>query len=396
MTERCIRPTGGAVLGVLLALGAGAAGCAPSPESQPEPEAAAPQEDGVPVFEVDPTWPKQPFPDQWIMGGAMGVDVDANDHIWVSHLASDLTQFETGAAADPPRAICCRPAPPIIEFDQDGNIVRAWGGPGEGYQWPRSVHGLTVDYRGNVWVGGNVAPDAHVLKFAPDGRFLLQIGRSGESRGNADTANLGSPADVAIDPDTNEVWVADGYRNRRVIAYDADTGEYKRHFGAYGEPPPDTPPAPPGGGPPPAAQDGPPKRFGLVHCVVISNDDLVYVCDRVFDRIQVFRTDGTYVTERVITPDVVGAVANDVSFSPDPEQRFMYVTDHASSKVWILRRETMEVVGSFGYGGHFVGGFTITHNIATDSKGNLYVTEGLEGKRVQRFLYKGMGPATAQ
>jgi len=343
----------------------------------------------APRFEVDPSWPKQPFPDAWIMGGGMGVDVDAQDHIWVSHLATDLTMFETAAAADPPRAICCRPAPPIIEFDQEGNVVQAWGGPGDGYEWPRSVHGLTVDPEGNIWVGGNVQPDAHLLKFAPDGRFLLQIGRSGESQGSGDTANLGSPADVAVDGASREVWVADGYRNRRVIVYDSETGAYKRHFGAYGNVPVDGPPArfTPG-------QDELPQQFGLVHCVVISNDGLVYVCDRVYDRIQVFQKDGTFVKERVITPDVVGGVVNDIALSHDPEQRFMYVTDHASSKVWILQRDTMDVVGSFGYGGHFVGGFTITHNIAVDSMGNLYVTEGLEGKRVQRFLYKGLGPAT--
>ena len=342
----------------------------------------------VPHFEVDPSWPKQPFPDEWIMGGGMGVDVDAQDHIWVSHLASDLTMFETAAAADPPRAICCRPAPPIIEFDQEGNLVQAWGGAGDGYEWPRSVHGLTVDPDGNIWVGGNVQPDAHLLKFAPDGRFLLQIGRSGESQGSNDTANLGSPADVAVDAASREVWVADGYRNRRVIVYDSETGAYKRHFGAYGNPPVDGPPVPftPG-------QSELPPQFGLVHCVVISNDGLVYVCDRVYDRIQVFQKDGTFVTEKVITPDVVGAVVNDIALSHDPEQRFMYVTDHASSKVWILLRDTMEVVSSFGYGGHFVGGFTITHNIAVDSQGNLYVTEGLEGKRVQRFRFTGMGPA---
>ena len=348
----------------------------------------------VPRFEVDPSWPKQPFPDAWIMGGGHGVDVDAQDHIWVAHLATDegegrLSMYEAGAASDPPRAICCRPAPPIIEFDQDGNIVRAWGGPGDGYQWPTGIHGLTVDSQGNIWVGGTVQPDAQVLKFTPEGRFLLQIGRSGESKGNSDTANLGQPSDLAVDTASREVWVSDGYGNRRVIVYDSETGAYKRHFGAYGNPPLDVPAVPftPGRG-------EPPPQFNLVHCVVISNDGLVYVCDRVYDRIQVFRKDGTFVKEKIINPDVVGSVANDIAFSPDPEQRFMYVTDHTSSKVWILQRDTMEVVGSFGYGGHFVGGFTIAHNIAVDSKGNLYVTEGLEGKRVQRFLFKGMGPAT--
>lgn len=340
---------------------------------------------GVPRFEWDPTWPKQPFPNAWQMGGGHGVAVDANDHIFVAHRAADLSAFEAAAAANPPKAVCCKPAPAIIEFDQAGNLVKAWGGPGEGFQWPKSVHGLSIDHKGNIWVGGNESPDAHVLKFTRDGRFLLQIGRSGESKGNSDTANMGQPSEATVDPVTNEVWVADGYRNHRVIAYDADTGGYKRHFGAYGKAPEDTPRRPA-----PATGPTPPSQFGLVHCVKISNDGLVYVCDRVNDRIQVFRRDGTFVMEKIITPNVVGAVANDIAFSRDPAQRFMFVTDHASSKVWILRRSDMEALGSFGFGGHFGGGFTIAHNIASDSKGNLYVTEGLEGKRVQRFLYKGL------
>ena len=236
-----------------------------------------------------------------------------------------------------------------------------------------------------------MAPDAQILKFSPDGTFLLQIGRSGQTGGNHDTENLGQPADVSVDTEANEVFVADGYRNHRVIVFDSETGAFKRQFGAYGNAPEDSEPvfdaAPPPVGTPP------PSQFGLVHCVKIANDGLVYVCDRSNDRIQVFHKDGTYITEKIVTPEIIGAVANDLAFSHDPEQRFMYVTDHASSKVWILTRSDMEVVGSFGFAGHFGGGFTVTHNIATDSHGNLYVTEGLEGKRVQRFLYKGLGPA---
>jgi len=340
----------------------------------------------IPRYEWDPTWPRQPLPHNWILGGGHGVAVDAKDHIWVAHRAADLNSFESAAAATPPRGGCCVPAPPILEFDQAGNLLSSWGGPGEGYQWPKSIHGLTIDHKGNFWIGGNEPPDAQILKFTRDGKFLLQIGRSGESKGNADTKNLGQPADTSVDPVTNEVWVADGYRNHRVIVFDAETGAYKRHFGAYGKPPDD--------GPVPrfvlAPGVAPPPKYGLVHCVKIANDGLVYVCDRVHDRIQVFRRDGTYVTEKILTPEVPGAVSNDIAFSPDREQRFIYVTDHASLKVWIVRRRDLEVLGSFGHGGHFGGGFTITHNIASDSKGNLYVTEGLEGKRVQRFLYKGM------
>ncbi len=341
---------------------------------------------GVPRFEWDPSWPKQPFPHSWIMGGAHGVAVDAQDHIWVLHRSTDLNQYEAAAAAIPPKGACCKPAPPVLEFDQQGNVLRSWGGPGDGYQWPKSPHGLAIDPKGNMWIGGNEAPDSHVLKFSPDGKFLLQIGKSGQGKGNADLANLGQPADTFVDAASNEVWVADGYKNRRVIVFDADTGAYKRHFGAYGRPPVDgaVPRFTPGIG------VAPPSHFALVHCVKIAHDGLVYVCDRVHDRIQVFRKDGTFVTEKILTPEIVGAVANDIAFSPDRDQRFMYVTDHGTSKVWIVRRRDLAVIGSFGFAGHFGGGFTITHNIAADSKGNLYVTEGLEGKRVQRFLYKGL------
>ena len=358
----------------------------PSGQKKPAPKAAAKDASGVPRYEWDPTWPKQPFPDAWETGGGMGVAVDAKDHIWFLHRAKDLSAFESAAGAVPPRAICCKPAPAVIEFDQAGTVVSSWGGPGPGYEWPSSEHGLTIDHKGNFWIGASEGKDAQILKFTRDGKFLLQLGKSGQSKGNSDTANLKGAADTAVDPATNEVWVADGYGNRRVIVYDADTGAYKRHFGAYGNKPEDGPAQryTPNAGMPM------PTQFALVHCVKFSNDGLVYVCDRVHDRIQVFRKDGTFVKEKIVTPDVVGAVANDIAFSPDKEQRFMYVTDHASSKVWILPREDMSVVGSFGYGGHFGGGFTIVHNIAADSKGNLYVTEGLEGKRVQRFLYKGL------
>jgi DNA-binding beta-propeller fold protein YncE len=350
------------------------------PSAQVAPDAS------VPRFEWDPTWPNQPFPHDWIMGGGHGVAVAADDHIWVLHRAADLNQFEAAAAAVPPKAACCKPAPPVLEFDQAGNLLRSWGGPGDGYQWPKSPHGLTIDPKGNMWIGGNEPPDSQLLKFSPDGKFLLQIGRSGQGKGNADLANLGQPADTFVDGATNEVWVADGYKNRRVIVFDADTGAYKRHFGAYGRPPVDgaVPRFTPGPGVPP------PSDFALVHCVKVAHDGLVYVCDRVHDRIQVFHKDGTFVKEKTLTPEIAGAVANDIAFSPDPDQRFMYVTDHATSKVWIVSRCDLAVRGSFGFAGHFGGGFTITHNIAADSKGNLYVTEGLEGKRVQRFLYKGL------
>ena len=396
MTQHCIPRT--AVLtffSFVLVISLWNISCSPAEQAEAPDPAQIGVGAGVPTFEWDPTWPKQPLPNQWTIGGGMGVAVDEMDHIWISHKPNDITALEAAAAADPPQAICCIPAPSIIEFDQEGNVVQAWGGPGSGYEWPYAEHGLTIDYKGHVWIGGHEAPDSQFLKFTRDGKFLLQIGRSGQRTGNSDLQNLGMPSDVSVDPTTNEVWVADGYQNRRVIVFDADTGEYKRHFGAYGNVPEDqltltTPENVAHFG---ASEDALPQQFGVVHCVKISHDGLVYVCDRENNRIQVFDRDGTFVTEKVINPDVIGAVSNDIAFSRDPEQRFMYVTDHASSKVWILTRSDMNVIGSFGFAGHFGGGFIVAHNIATDSMNNLYVTEGLEGKRVQRFLYKGLTPA---
>ena len=183
----------------------------------------------VPRFQVDPLWPK-PLPNLWVMGSVIGVSVDSRDQIWMIHQPSSLSDNERAAALDPPLAACCVPAPPILVFDQEGNLVNSWGGPGAGYQWPQSEHGLYVDYKDNAWIAGNGSNDHQIVKFTRDGRFLLQIGRSGMSTGSNDTENLKQPTTMTVDPVANEVYVADGYGNRRVIVFDADTGEYKRHW----------------------------------------------------------------------------------------------------------------------------------------------------------------------
>ena len=248
----------------------------------------------VSAFVFDPSWPK-PLPNSWILGNVVGVAVDARDHIWVLHRPGTLSDFERAAALDPPRAVCCRPAPPVIEFDQEGNVVQAWGGPGTGYEWPLAdprppaaaylspipigEHGIFVDHADHVWIGGNGGTATHVLKFSRSGEFLLQIGRRGQSDGSNDTQNLRGPAGLTVDPDTNEVYVADGYGNRRVIVFDADTGDYRRHWGAYGSRPDDD-------ATDRYVPDGPPPRqFNTVHCVRIGRDGLVYVCDRDNNRI---------------------------------------------------------------------------------------------------------------
>jgi DNA-binding beta-propeller fold protein YncE len=341
----------------------------------------------VPIFEVDPLWPK-PLPNNWLLGWTIGAWVDDQDYVWTIHRgASGLHVNEKGAELDPPIADCCRTAPPILVFDQEGNLVKFWGGPGPGYEWPESNHGVHVDYKGNVWIGGNGQKDAQVLKFTRDGRFLMQVGAYGKNGGSNDPQNFGRAAKIWVDPQTNEAYIADGYLNKRVAVIDADTGKMKRLWGAYGNKPDDTNLGPYDPKAPLAQQFRNP-----VHCVERTNDGLVYVCDRANDRIQVFRPDGTFVKEAIYAKDTRGAGSVwDVTFSKDPEQRYMFLADGQNEKVRIIWRATLEELTNFGDGGRQPGQFYGVHSIASDSKGNLYTTETYEGKRVQKFVNKGIG-----
>ena len=344
-----------------------------------------------PVFEVDPLWPK-PLPNHWLLGTTIGVSVDNRDHIWIVHRGDSLSAGETPAAQDPPVATeCCFPAPPVLEFDQAGTLVNYWGGPGEGYEWPASNHGIWVDHMDNVWIGGNGGPDSHLLKFDRYGNFLLQVGRSGGNAGSNDSENFGRVAKIMVDPKDNEAYIADGYLNKRVAVLDAETGAMKRFWGAYGNTPDD---ADLGRYDPDAE---PAQQFRTpVHCADLSNDGLVYACDRVNNRIQVFQKDGTFVEELIVARETLGAgSAWDVAFSRDADQKYLYMADGVNEKVYIIDRQEMEVISSFGDGGRQPGQFYGAHSIATDSSGNIYTTETFEGKRVQKFVYKGEGPIQA-
>jgi DNA-binding beta-propeller fold protein YncE len=344
----------------------------------------------VPAFEYDATWPK-PLPETWAIGPVVGVSVDARDHIWIVHRRSALITNEryTASAQKPPIALCCEPAPPILEFDQVGNLVSSWGGQGSGYEWPQSEHGIYVDQKDFVWTAGNGARDAQILKFTRQGKFVLQIGHQGKSTGNNDTVNVHGAADMKVDPAANEVYVADGYGNRRVIVFDADSGAFKRMWGAYGNRPEDADIGP-------YKPDAPPaQQFRTPHSVAIANDGLVYVCDRANDRVQVFKKDGAFVKEVFIAKGtILAGSANTVTFSRDPRQQYLYVLDGGDHRVWILLRDSLQVVGQFGRHGHWGGQLDVPHNMAVDSKGNLYIGETLEGRRVQRFLYKGLKAAS--
>jgi DNA-binding beta-propeller fold protein YncE len=342
----------------------------------------------APAFEVDPFWPK-PLPNHWVLGSTIGLAVDASDHVFILHRPGTVEDNFKAAAMNPPIGVCCTPAPPVLEFDPAGNLVSSWGGPGPGYDWPANNHGLSVDQKGNVWIGGNDDKDNHVLKFTREGRFLLQIGKPGQKKGSNDRENLWRAAKIFVEPAANEAYIADGYGNRRVVVFDADTGRYKRHWGAYGAAPDDAPlpeysPAAP-----------PSKQFNTVHCAMVSRDGFVYVCDRVNDRIQVFRKDGTYVKEAFYdTATLRSGSVWDLTFSRDPEERYLYVADGVNEKIRIVDRRTLEVLTSFGDGGRQPGQFYGVHNLATDSKGNLYTTETYNGARLQRFLFKGERPVT--
>jgi DNA-binding beta-propeller fold protein YncE len=340
----------------------------------------------APRFEVDPLWPK-PLPNNWLLGWTIGVWVDEQDYVWIIHRgASGLHKNEIGAEINPPIAECCRTAPPVLVFDPDGNLVRAWGGPGPGYEWPQSNHGIHVDYKGNVWIGGNGEKDAQILKFTKDGKFLLQVGHFGKNGGSNDPENFGRPAKIWVDPKTNEAYVADGYLNKRVAVIDADTGKMKRYWGAYGNKPDDTSLGPYDPKAPPAQQFRNP-----VHCIERANDGLVYVCDRQNDRLQVFQPDGTFVKEAFFAKNTLGAGSVwDIAFSKDAGQKFLILADGQNERVRVILRETLEELASFGDGGRQPGQFYGVHSIASDSKGNLYTTETYEGKRVQKFVYKGI------
>jgi len=333
----------------------------------------------VPHMQVDPFWPK-PLPHNWILGQVSGVAVDAGDNVWIIQRPGSLSADEKGAVLHPPRSLCCVPAPPVIQFDPAGNVVRAWGGPGKGYHWFESEHGVYVDPNGFVWVGGNGASDAQVLKFTADGQMRLQIGHPARGAASNDVTRLGRPADIAVDPVAREVFIADGYGNRRIIVFDSETGTYKRHWGAYGGRPEDRAQHY-------AANGTAPRQFGTpVHCVKLARDGLVYVCDRQNDRVQVFHRDGSFVTEWRIAPQTLGMGSVwDLALWPDAGQSLLFNADGENNQVRILRRGDGGMLGAFGHSGRQAGQFHWVHNIAIDSHGNVFTTEVDTGKRVQRF-----------
>ena len=382
MTTHRIRIVSTLVLACGLAAACGAPAEPPAPmEEMDEPEAAVAA--GPPTFTYDATWPK-PLPNNWALGDVWGVAVDSNDNPWIAHANSDRIQELLAAEGK-------ELAPPVIQFDREGNVLQAWGGPGEGYDWMEDTfaaeHGMFIDHEDNVWVigGGTRADGGVVLKFTAAGEFLLQIGKNGQTNGSLDEDLLGGPTTAAVHPDTNEVFTADGYTNQRIIVHDAVTGEFKRLWGAYGRPPDDGPAEE-------LSPDGPaPERWDPTHCVRVARDGTVYVCDRGHNRVHIFETDGTFRDELWVeraTPapwsfDLENNVylhrnepgpgvgsASMVAFSHDPQQQYLYVGSATSyRKIYIVDRQSLELVGAVDTRGG-------NHEMAVDSTGNIYTVDG--------------------
>ena len=379
---------GGALVAAIVALGI----------AQSALEAVVSQQQMVeaPRFQIDPFWPK-PLPNGWVMGTVIGVDVDANNNVYIVHRG--VTGADAAADQDPPLAECCSSAPPVLQFDPEGNLVRAWGGPppDSSYVWPASNHGIAVDGTGNVWIGGNGTGDSHVVVFTNEGQYIRTYGEPGQAQNSHAMNHFGRVADIEFDLAANEAYFADGYQNRRVAVVDIPTGTIKRYWGAYGEPPNDdfeyVQSRNKTQNPDYDASVAKERGFqGPVHCADPSVDGLVYVCDRGNARLQVFQLDGTFVSEAYFNPTTVSdGPVWDVAFSNDPEQTWMYVADGENSRIHIVRRETMETVGTFGTGGRYPGMLQAAHSIASDSEGNVYVTETYEGRRLHKYVYMGVG-----
>src|SRR5262245_47810459 len=329
----------------------------------------------LPTFEVDRSWPK--VPQQWKLGDPSSMAIDAKDNVWVLHRPRTLKPEEASKAA-----------PPVIVFDTAGNYIKAWGGSGSGYEWPEREHGIHIDNKGFVWLSGNNCPtnglpglkpvaDDQILKFTQDGKFVMQIGHSNQSKGNADTRNVHRAADMFVFPPLNELFVADGYGNHRVAVFDAESGVFKRMWGAFGNKPVDddhcevvTPTT---------FSDPGPQQLSIVHAIRVAKDGMVYIADREYRRVQMFNKDGKFVKQLVKTNVLF---ARDLALSPDPAQQFLYVG--GGDGVFIVDRKTLEIVGNIQPPGIIGPG----HHIATDSKGNLYIAQTTAG--MQKLTFNGM------
>jgi hypothetical protein len=374
----------------------------------------------VPKFEADPFWPK-PYPNHWVIGNVIGLDVDPKDNVWIVHRPGTLENQESRLTRN--ESICCTAAPDVLAFNPAGNVIHAWGRDDAAktvpsHDWPTSNHGVSVAPDGTIWIGANgpgepgPAPgsaaqfarrpaaagpadesagggvakwhDSFLLHFTVDGKFISEIGHANGSKGSLDTENVRGVAQIRFLPDGTLV-AADGYGGHRVSEWDPKTLKNVRIWGAYGKPPSDTPI-------PHYDVDSP--QFGNpVHCAQPSVDQILYVCDRTNNRVQLFKFDGTYIKQFTVLPNTKGeGAAWEIAFSKDPQQKYMYMSDGANELIHVYDRQSMKELYTFGGGGRMPGLFYAVHSIVTDSKGNIFTTETYRGQRVQKFIYKGLVP----
>ena len=335
-----------------------------------------------PMFEVDPAWPS--IPNNWVLGEVTSISVDSKDHVWMLHVPQSI-----------PEAQRVNAAPPVLEFDAAGTLLASWGAPSDGSPWPAREHGIFVDANNFVWIGGRAGwprqttpgvSDDMIVKYTMAGKFVMQIGKSGQGKGNTDKENVRQATDVFVDTSAKEVYVADGYGNKRVVVFDSENGKFKRMWGAFGNPPPEAVAPNPATPQPQTTPDGPPE-FGLPHAIKVSRDGTVYVADRINNRIQMFTTAGKFLRQVRVMNDggTVVPVPAGFAFSPDKQQQFLYVVDSGLMRIVIFDRQTMAQIGAVGTRGKGAGEFDIVHHMAADSKGNLYTAEIVTNRRAQKL-----------
>ncbi len=360
-----------------------------------------------PQYKVDPFWPKR-LPNNWSMQQVVDTYVDKDDHIWIINRQSDARPDEVGAATN--HGIeCCVPGPEIIQFDQAGNVLKSWDGKGTP-GWPGRLQTFAVDRNINIYVSGTTPGDT-IAKYDSNGKFLSDFGHRGpkipanQVKQNNQQTDIFPPGIGAFefDEDAREIYISDGFLNKRILVYDMDTYAFKRGWGGHGIPLSeiDNDPIPDYAFPAPTPPDQ--KQFApALHCAHPSNDGFVYVCERGSDSIQVFTKQGKFVNRYWIHPQTqsrgphcgsiwsttdppCGTIYN-LALSTDKEQRYIFVADGTNNTVWILNRKTGALVGSFGGNGRYAGNLHWIDSIAVDSHGNIYTGEVEDGKRVQKWI----------
>ncbi len=344
-----------------------------------------------PRFKVDTSWPK--LPENMVVGQVSGVSIDRDGNIWIVQRRDTVRNLPAGKEA----------APHVLKFSPAGDLLASWGGPSHApeidgvNQWPVNVHGLFVDDRNTVWIGGNGAGDHVVINLTTDGKYIGQIGKRTKTAGNLDKETLGGPADAYSDGET--VFIADGYTNKRIVAAHAHDHSFKAYWGAFATRP-DAPSRVGDFDQSMASSDADgganleSRMFGdIVHCVTKNKAGEIFVCDRRNNRVQIFRMDEkgevSFVHNLPVAPETGGLrTASDVTFSPD--EKYMYIADMANERIWILLAETKQYLGYFGKAGKAPGEFTWLHSVVADSQGNLYTTEVNGGQRAQKFVLTGI------